>query len=198
MRGDARALPLISESVDAVMTSPPYLTAIDYLRGHRMSLVWLGHSVSELRELRGRNIGSERGADLPKHLENVWEDAVGGELSRRRSRIVSTYLRDLDALISELRRVLSPGGVATFVVANSAHGKASVLADRAVMSLTKLHGLELRESAVRPLPAGRRYLPPPRELALFFVNEWPMSLSSPSPSKDYRGFVTDGPTLSSL
>ena len=29
-------------SVDLTVTSPPYLNAIDYLRGHKMSLVWMG------------------------------------------------------------------------------------------------------------------------------------------------------------
>ncbi|HYP38992.1 MAG TPA: DNA methyltransferase [Chloroflexia bacterium] len=41
--GDARNLRGVSaECVDAVITSPPYLNAIDYLRGHKLSLVWLG------------------------------------------------------------------------------------------------------------------------------------------------------------
>lgn len=35
---DARALPLPDGSIDVVMTSPPYLQAIDYMRGHRFSL----------------------------------------------------------------------------------------------------------------------------------------------------------------
>ncbi len=44
--GDARALSRVRKgSVDAVVTSPPYLNAVDYLRGHRLSsffdLVWL-------------------------------------------------------------------------------------------------------------------------------------------------------------
>ena len=59
-RGDARAIPLKDNSVDMVITSPPYLNAIDYLRGHKLSLVWMGHQIDELRQLRSENIGSER------------------------------------------------------------------------------------------------------------------------------------------
>ena len=48
--GDARRLDTVGNgTVDAVMTSPPYLNAIDYMRGHRLALVWLGHGVKELR-----------------------------------------------------------------------------------------------------------------------------------------------------
>ena len=35
---DARKLPIGNRSVDMVITSPPYLNAIDYLRGHKFSL----------------------------------------------------------------------------------------------------------------------------------------------------------------
>ena len=52
VRGDSRALDLANSSVDLVLTSPPYLNAIDYMRGHRMSLVWLGHSLRTLRMIR--------------------------------------------------------------------------------------------------------------------------------------------------
>lgn len=58
--GDARSLPCESGSVDRVITSPPYLNAIDYIRGHKFSLVWMGHSIESLRSIRTGNIGSER------------------------------------------------------------------------------------------------------------------------------------------
>ncbi len=38
---DARKLPIEDSSVDMVITSPPYLNAIDYIRGHKFSLVWM-------------------------------------------------------------------------------------------------------------------------------------------------------------
>ena len=59
--GDARALTQVKTgSAHAVVTSPPYLNAIDYLRGHRLSLIWLGYSLTELREIRADSIGAER------------------------------------------------------------------------------------------------------------------------------------------
>lgn len=119
MRGDARSLPVLTASCDSVMTSPPYLNAIDYLRGHRMSLVWMGHSVAKLRDLRGTNIGTERGADLEPELEATREAVTDGNIDQRRTRIVNRYLVDLDALLAEIARVLKANGAATFVVANS-------------------------------------------------------------------------------
>jgi hypothetical protein len=45
-QADARTLPFGSNSVDMVITSPPYLNAIDYIRGHKFSLVWMGYSIN--------------------------------------------------------------------------------------------------------------------------------------------------------
>jgi hypothetical protein len=62
--GDARFLRSVNNGyVDAVLTSPPYLNAIDYMRGHRLSLVWLGYRLPELRNIRSNAIGTERGPD---------------------------------------------------------------------------------------------------------------------------------------
>ena len=62
--GDARSLVAIGNAtVDTVITSPPYLNAIDYLRGHRLALIWLGHCLKELRRIRSSSIGAERGPD---------------------------------------------------------------------------------------------------------------------------------------
>ena len=57
--GDARKMPLKAGSIDLIITSPPYLNAIDYLRGHKLSLVWMGHNVAAIRMLRATNIGTE-------------------------------------------------------------------------------------------------------------------------------------------
>lgn len=46
-RGDARHLSRVkSNSIDSIITSPPYLNALDYMRGHKLSLVWLGYKIS--------------------------------------------------------------------------------------------------------------------------------------------------------
>jgi len=47
--------------VDFVLTSSPYANAIDYMRSHKFSLVWMGLSVSKLAMIRGQMVGAERG-----------------------------------------------------------------------------------------------------------------------------------------
>ena len=57
--GDARNLPVRDASIDLVVTSPPYLNAIDYIRCSKFSLVWMGYRIPDLRKLRGESVGTE-------------------------------------------------------------------------------------------------------------------------------------------
>lgn len=163
LRGDARTLGVPDESVDGIMTSPPYLIAIDYLRGHRLSLVWMGYTITELRQLRATNVGAERGSPLPEHLVPAVAAAVKGQLSDRKAGILNNYAKDLDALVAEQARVLRPGGSLTFVVANAKHGDSAVSVESLIDSCVTARGLRHLRRIERVLPSNRRYLPPPKE-----------------------------------
>lgn len=157
---DARSLPLDDDSVDMVMTSPPYLVAIDYLRGHRMSLVWMGHTLSALRELRGTSVGSERShADIGEHEALLAK--VLGEAPKRTYGVLRRYVNDLATVLTETVRVLRCGGRATFVVADATLFGVPVAVSNLLDELARDAGLEPVERTERELPADRRYLPPP-------------------------------------
>ncbi len=57
--GDARKLDIDNHSIDLVLTSPPYLNGIDYMRCSKFALVWMGHNVNELRQIRACSVGTE-------------------------------------------------------------------------------------------------------------------------------------------
>ena len=63
--GNAQNLALRNSSTDLIVTSPPYASnAIDYMRAHKFSLVWLGHKISDLGDKRGEYIGGESTRDF--------------------------------------------------------------------------------------------------------------------------------------
>lgn len=161
LEGDARQLPLRDESVDIVMTSPPYLQAIDYLRGHRMSLVWMGYSIGTLRTLRGESIGSERGRDPSPEWASTVAAAVDGAISGRGERIVSRYVADLSESLSETQRVLRTGGLATLVVADATLEGVPVSISSIIRDVAGAHAFECVEHTQRAIPTASRYLPPP-------------------------------------
>ena len=164
--GDARSLPIEPECVDAVITSPPYLNAIDYLRGHRLSLVWLGYSTQDISSIRSMNIGAERMPDAESNLQLAQQLAAPmgpmEQLSLRMQRIISRYVLDLYQMVLEVYRVLKPGGKAVFVIGNSCIRGVFVENDRAVSDIAEMLGFRLVHRFVRDIPSSRRYLPPPQ------------------------------------
>lgn len=162
--GDARALFIKSASVDMVITSPPYLNAIDYLRGHKLSLVWMGHSVSELRAIRAGNIGTEvvEESTSNKKVMEAMETMVDVEsLDKRRLGIVRRYVWDMSKVMEECARVLKREGRAVFVVGNSAIRGVFIKNSEALIRLAQSNGLSLVSRNTRPIETKRRYLPPP-------------------------------------
>jgi hypothetical protein len=160
-RVDARELPLEDDSIDMAMTSPPYLSAIDYLRGHRLSLVWMGYTLAELRDLRGSVVGAERARHDGEDHEELIEKTLGKRAPARTRGVLRRYLYDLHAIMNETVRVLKAGGSATFVIADATLFGISVALGDVIDSLARKVGLECIERIQRELPADRRYLPPP-------------------------------------
>ncbi len=162
--GDARALPVKSASVDMVITSPPYLNAIDYLRGHKLSLVWMGHNISEIRALRSGNIGTEVSKE-PTSNEAIQEAmktmADLDLLDNRCLGMVRRYVWDMDQVMKECTRVLKRKGHAVFVVGNSAIRGVFIKNSEAFIRLADSNGLSLVSRSTRPIETRRRYLPPP-------------------------------------
>jgi len=162
--GDARRLRVKPGSVDLVLTSPPYLNAIDYLRGHRLSLVWLGHPLSELRGIRSESIGAERGADHARPSATVLRIrkamvAAPDSLEPRHLRMVERYAGDIAQLMVVTKRVLARKGRAVLVVGNSCLKETFVHNSAGVAVAAKLAGLRLTREIERDLPESRRYLP---------------------------------------
>jgi len=64
-------------------------------------------------------------------------------------------------MVGEVGRVLRPGGQAVFVIGDSTVREVYLRNSGALVSLAENFGLKFLERRVRPLPANKRYLPPP-------------------------------------
>ena len=168
--GDARYLTDIQKgSVDVVLTSPPYLNAIDYMRGHRLSLVWLGYGIGELRKIRASNVGSERGPDAAgrRHEFGPILESLGDIdcLPNLTIRMVERYAEDIYRLMAELARVLRTDGRAFLVVGNSCLQRIYVRNSEGFIAAGKMVGMRLTRQVERDLPTRKRYLPLPKDKA---------------------------------
>jgi len=162
-RADARRLDHMGDGeIDLILTSPPYLNMIDYMRGHRLALVWLGYSIGTLRNIRSKGIGSEIRASESSALTEKWLGiaADGAEaLSSREYGMLQRYASDLSVSLAEQTRILKPGGKLVSVVGNS-RLRGVYIENSTLTRLAAVNsGLRLRSSVTRELPEASRYLP---------------------------------------
>jgi hypothetical protein len=164
--GDARELNLPDRSIDLVLTSPPYLNAIDYIRCSKFSLVWMGHKIGDLRHVRSESVGTESASESPIDDDEEIQRVIDAlnlrpKLERRNERILGRYIDDMRSAISEVGRVLSKGGKAVYVVGENTLRGTYIRTSAIITELAGLAGLSIAERRTRALPANRRYMPPP-------------------------------------
>jgi DNA modification methylase len=165
--GDARNLSVPSSSIDLVLTSPPYLNAIDYLRCSKFSLVWMGCQTEALRRLRSSAVGTEVG-EYESPSESPASNLIAylrlkSRLTRRKQAVLSRFITDMQAAIGEVARVLVPGGKAIYVVGENTIKGTYIENAKIIIALAKIAGLKLKSQTRRTLPPNRRYLPPPSQ-----------------------------------
>lgn len=193
IRGDARqAASMGLGRFDVAITSPPYLNAIDYLRGHRLSLIWFGHEVDDLREVRAKEVGAERtGEKSAVPVTDYISTDNGAPLPARYVGWVNRYATDMLEATKNLRNVVRPGGQVVVVVGNSLLRGASIDNAALIVECGKRSGLRLVDSTQRTIPARRRYLPTPAKgnaLAKRMREETVLTFEVPTDAKRAWGY----------
>lgn len=153
---------LAPESVDLVVTSPPYANSTDYHLYHRFRLFWLGF---DPRNLAKREIGS--------HLRH-----------QREKRGFDLYEEEMSEALGQILTRIRPGRYAALILGDSVFDGALINASSTIMGLAEDMGYEIVGNFRRPVhPTKRSFIPParrtktedilvlrkrPRRLRLFF------------------------------
>ena len=85
-----------------------------------------------------------------------------GQLPTRHAGMILRYAEDIYRFLSEVSRVLRPGGRAILVVGNSCLKEVFIRNSNGVVRAAAMVGLRLTRKIERQLPAQHRYLPMPR------------------------------------
>ena len=127
----SESLPLSSNSVDAIITSPPYCTRIDYAIATVLELAILGFSSENyLTELRNKMIGTPTIIKEPIEIKKEWGTFANTflklvaehESKASRSYYYKVYLQYFNSMynsIKEINRVMKGGSYCILVVQDS-------------------------------------------------------------------------------
>jgi hypothetical protein len=121
------------QSVDLVVTSPPYLGVSDYVKAQRLSMEWCGVEIEEYRRKE-----------------------IGARSKRHRLKSQDDYLHEIAEVFEGVHRCLRPGAACVIVVGESS-ARTPYIAK--LMKSIEDKGFETVHTAKRRVPAQRRLAP---------------------------------------
>ena len=164
LEGDSvrRLAMLDADSIDFVLTSPPYPNAIDYPRAHKFSHWWLAPQRAPLG--RSEYLGLRQAA-----ANNAEGDclsvipALSESLAPFRGmpiyRTISRYVVDLAAVIDQLRRVVKARAKVVFVVADNVKAGNVLPVSAIIEDLLRQNGFSSVVATGRTIKNTRRRYP---------------------------------------
>ena len=133
--GDCRELinTISDETIDLLITSPPYLNSRDYTDSHMVELWLLGHinDYNSLKKLRESTVRShvqvrwdsekfpnsvefeQKFLEIMSHKAKFWNRGIPG--------MISGYFCDIEDILSNLKPKIKKGGKLYFNIANSSY-----------------------------------------------------------------------------
>jgi DNA modification methylase len=125
--GDARNLSLDDNSIDAIITSPPYSFAIDYAENDRPQLEYLGYNVSDLKN---EMIGL-KGKTRKDKLEN--------------------YFDDMYKVLIEMHRVLKKDKYAVIIIGSNDIQTGGIRLEAKIEEMALKIGFVLDQKIIKPI-----------------------------------------------
>jgi len=151
--GDSRRLQLTDQSIDGVITSPPYCTRIDYAIYTRVELALIGYDAKEFESVRNRMIGTPTilpfdilsDPELPL-LDDLLKRIKGHETKAAQTYYYKTYMQYFTSMhesIAELNRVLRRRSFVTMVLQDSWFKDVHIDLPLLISEMFRIYGFEL-------------------------------------------------------
>jgi len=127
--GDARVVPVASNSVALMVTSPPYVTSYEYADLHQLSALWFDYTDDLVKfrksfmgsahnDVKDTTIGSELGERIVEALR---------EHNTRKDEEVAIYFSEMRDSFIEMKRYLKKEGLASIVIGDTSFKGVPVL-----------------------------------------------------------------------
>jgi DNA modification methylase len=128
---EALKIDLPNESVDCVITSPPYSFAIDYVENDKDQLEFLGYNTKELKA----NLIGLKGKNKTDRL--------------------NTYFTDMDKVCAEISRVLKKDKYFAMIIGSNTNQTGGIRLEQTIIDSAKKYNLPLVKSILKPIKGMR-------------------------------------------
>jgi DNA modification methylase len=125
--GDARSLKIDDNSIDGIITSPPYSFAIDYADNDSPQLEYLGYDVDSLKE-----------------------EMIGLKGKTRKEKLAN-YFEDMDKVLFEMSRVLKVGKYAVIIIGSNDIQTGGIRLETKIEEMAIKHSFALDQKIVKPI-----------------------------------------------
>ncbi|MDR2191757.1 MAG: hypothetical protein LBO62_02595 [Endomicrobium sp.] len=127
--GDARKIPVKNNSVDLIVTSPPYVTSYEYADLHQLSALWLEY-IKDLSDFRKLFIGTSCCGENKTDVNSLFARQIIENLElqdKKTAKETAKYFSDMNQVFVEMKRILKKGGKTCIVIGNTSLKKVEVL-----------------------------------------------------------------------
>ena len=137
-------LPLGNESIDLIVTSPPYgdsKTTVAYGQFSRLALQWLDYE--NVADLDNKLLGGKATKELEVKINSpTLKEIITkiGEIDQKRAREVLSFYEDFDKCVIQLDRVMAKEGYVCFVVGNRTVKGINIPTDKIMSEMFKARG----------------------------------------------------------
>ena len=152
---DARHTNIASESIDAIITSPPYVTSYEYADIHQLTAYWMEY-ISDIHEFRKKFIGSSYSGNMSLEVSGSKQaQKIVNALSKKNQHIardVAQYFNDMKEVAIEMERLLVPGGKACVVIGNTKIKEVQIKSAEVFFEFLRNAGLHKVDVIKRSIP----------------------------------------------
>jgi len=137
-------LPIKKESVNIIVTSPPYgdsKTTVAYGQFSRLALQWLGYK--DINNLDIKLLGGVASKELKVNINSPTLKKIIKKIAKKdekRAREVLSFYEDFDKCVIQLNRVIAKKGFVCFVVGNRTVKRINILTDKIMSEMFMAHG----------------------------------------------------------
>lgn len=151
---DARKTSIKSNTVGAIIASPPYVTSYEYADIHQLTAYWFEY-ITDLTVFRKNFIGTFYSLNQETESDSELAQKIINYLlikDKRTAKEVANYFKDMHAVAKEMHRVLKKDGYVCLVIGNTTFKNVKIKSAEVFAEILISLGFEFVEIIKRSIP----------------------------------------------